>query len=200
LSDQAKASLNAAEERVESLIAFVNDLLDYVKLDAGKMQFESELLNLESSIAPLRNEFESQAEPLAVAVRCADKWNEFVFGDTERLTQLLKNLFANSLRRSPRDGTVWISIGEIAGAVEISVTDEGPMPGQTSQETIFAPFSGWETKGHEGKRRGTGLELAICRLIAQGHNGQIGVRKEGENRTKFWLTLPRPTPAEDAAD
>jgi PAS domain S-box-containing protein len=200
LSDQAKASLAAAEQRVELLISFVNDLLDYVKLDAGKMQFDTEVLKLELLAAPLRSEFDSQAETLGIKANWSNNWNQFVRVDVDRMTQLLKNLLSNALRRAPAGSEISINIEESAAAVEICIADAGTMPQMPEQESIFLPFSGWESNEHEGRLRGTGLELPICKLIAAGHDGKIGVRKDSQDRTCFWLTIPKLPPPQEIAD
>jgi PAS domain S-box-containing protein len=200
LSDQAKTSLAAAEQRVELLIAFVNDLLDYVKLDAGKMQFDTEVLKLELLAAPLRAEFAAQAESFGIKMNWENNWNQFVRVDVERMTQLLKNLFSNAIRRAPAGSEISINIEESDAAVEISIADAGPMPQMQTEENIFLPFSGWESNATEGRLRGTGLELPICKLIAQGLDGTIGVRKDSQDRTCFWLTIPKLAPTQDFVD
>jgi len=88
------------KERVQLLIAFVNDLLDYVKWDAGKMQLVTAPLPLESLISEIRSAILSPAEPFGVEVTFDTDCHEVVEGDKERLTQLLNNLLSNAVRRS----------------------------------------------------------------------------------------------------
>jgi signal transduction histidine kinase len=148
----------------------------------------------------LRSEFESQAQTHGIKVNWSNNWNHFVRVDVERMTQLLKNLLSNALRRAPAGSEISITIEESAAAVEVSIADAGTMPQAPEQESIFLPFSGWESNENEGKLRGTGLELPICKLIAEGHNGNIGVRKDSQDRTCFWLTIPKLPPPQEIAD
>jgi len=195
LSERAEASLHVAEERVQLLIAFVNDLLDYVKWDAGKMQLVTAPLPLESLISEIRSAILSPAEPFGVEVTFDTDCHEVVEGDKERLTQLLNNLLSNAVRRSKPGDELLFSARETAEFVDISVADTGTAVAADDQ-SIFLPFGGRETFGHEGKLRGTGLELAICKSIVEEHHGRIGVRRDSQSRTVFWFTLPKtPTAA-----
>jgi PAS domain S-box-containing protein len=193
LSPQAKKELAQSESNLQRLIELVNDLLDFEKLQAGKMQFE---------LAPCSlNQITQQACQLVSALAQERKVNlkvpstdVEVVADASKLVRVILNYLSNALKYAPAESLVTIDISERDGEVELSVSDQGPgMPAQY-QEVIFAPFE--QVPGeHSAKHGGTGLGLAICKLVVEGHGGTVGVRDNVSGKgTTFWFCLPL-TPA-----
>jgi PAS domain S-box-containing protein len=190
MSQPAKSDLAGAERSVEHLIALVNDLLDFEKLEAGQMEFEMAPLQLSS----IFNESEPLVESLLdkFDVRLVFPDNDFkVRADSTKLLQLMANLIGNAIKHSPREGTVKIVSRSLDDAIEVSVHDQGPGVAAQDAERIFQPFE--QISERSTAAMGTGLGLAICRLIAQGHKGTIGVRQSDIlTGSAFWFTIPTP--------
>lgn len=105
-----------------------------------------------------------------------------VYGNADRLAQVLINLITNANRHT-RNGCVTISVRVLADLVEVSVTDngEGIEPGLLPH--VFERFC-------RGDKGDTGLGLPICKMIIREHGGEMGIESEAGNGTRVWFTLP----------
>jgi signal transduction histidine kinase len=105
--------------------------------------------------------------------------------DQRKLERALYNLLLNACEAAPpAGGTVEVTAGEIAGAIAISVADNGPGIAESIRERLFHPFVSY------GKENGTGLGLAVVQKIVQDHGGEIVVERTLQGRTVFRIVLP----------
>ena len=194
LPTEALDGLQEAEITVQRLIRFVNDLLDFEKLQAGKMQFVKEPINVDSLIVNAAADLFDLAKPLNIEVSVVSNCLRTVHGDREKLGQLVTNILTNALQRSPAGSS--ISIGALVEGenIEVEIVDQGEGLSTEAASNIFAPFS----QTLSGSERETGLELAICKLIVEAHDGQIGVKPAADQQTAFWFSIPNPPIADDA--
>lgn len=156
---------------VDRTTGVVNEMLARLKLDQRRTEAAAAALRLDAAareaaieFAPLigtrRLRFELQAEPLAVR---ADAW---------MLGELVRNLLANAIRHSPREGALGIVVRATHEGPELIVWDSGPGLGDSPRERLFEPFAAAGSGG-------VGLGLSICRDLAQA----MGARVELYNRT-----------------
>jgi len=106
-----------------------------------------------------------------------DTWNE------RDLQRLVLNLLDNAVKHSPRGGVVRVSAA-MAGAVELSVQDQGPGVPEADAPRIFEPFF---RGSREASEEGSGLGLAIVRAIARAHNGEISLEPSAGRGARFTL-------------
>jgi len=106
--------------------------------------------------------------------------------DAVLLTQLLVNLIENALKYS--DASVEIQVQALPTTIQIGVQDHGPGIPVDEQKRIFDPYVRADRSG----QRGAGLGLAVCRAIAQCHNGQLNLVSSPGTGSCFSLTLPLP--------
>jgi signal transduction histidine kinase len=105
--------------------------------------------------------------------------------DQRKLERALYNLLLNACEAAPPlGGKVEITAGEVAGAITISVADNGPGIAESIRERLFHPFVSF------GKENGTGLGLAVVQKIIQDHAGEIVVERTAQGRTIFRIVLP----------
>jgi signal transduction histidine kinase len=105
--------------------------------------------------------------------------------DQRKLERALYNLLLNACEAAPPlGGKVEITAGEVAGAITISVADNGPGIAESIRERLFHPFVSY------GKENGTGLGLAVVQKIVQDHGGEIVVERTTQGRTVFRIVLP----------
>ncbi|MBI2811603.1 MAG: PAS domain S-box protein [Candidatus Melainabacteria bacterium] len=193
ITEVIESELNSAERSVDHLIELVNDLLDFEKLEAGRMNFEviplrisdviDESVRLVNALAVDRKiTIETPVEDLMVA------------GDQRKLIQVTVNLLSNALKHSPEGGVIKVQTKHVDDMVEVAIHDQGPGVPDEYAEKIFAPF---EQISHRATAAlGTGLGLAICKLVVEGHGGKIAVRhSELLGGSAFWYTLPAATAA-----
>ncbi len=189
VSEGVVRDLEGAEKTVDRLIAMINDLLDFEKMDAGKMQFSLTPVAIDDVVSEAFREVRALAEPKGVALETV-RTSQIVLADQEKLMQMLINLLANAIRYSPPSGVVAVRCTERDQNIEVAVLDDGPGVPKEFQETVFAPFENapGSKQTNEG---GTGLGLAICKLIIEGHHGQIGVRNRVAGGSEFWFTVAK---------
>lgn len=189
-SDAVIKDLDGAEKTVDRLIAMINDLLDFEKMEAGKMQFNIAPVDMNDVVDDAFREVDAVAKAKQIRLE-KENTSISVMGDREKLMQMLINLLANAIRYSPEGAPVTVQCTSKYDVVQVAVLDEGPGVPEGFHESVFAPFESapGSKQTNEG---GTGLGLAICKLIIEGHNGEIGVRNRKGRGSEFWFTL---TPA-----
>ena len=104
--------------------------------------------------------------------------------DQRKLERALYNLLLNACEAAaPLGGKVEVTAGERAGAITISVSDNGPGIAESIREKLFHPFVSY------GKENGTGLGLAVVQKIVQDHGGEIFVERTADGKTVFRMVL-----------
>jgi len=192
LEEAARAARN-----IEVLINFVNDLLDFQKLESGRIQLESHDADLNQTIEEAAQMLADFADSRHVTLSLPEgRW--IVYCDRQKIVQTLVNLLSNAIKFSPAGSTVSIeAIDDNQEFFEINVIDSGPGVPIEYRERIFEAFEQVPTLSR--RAGGTGLGLAICKLIVTAHGGSLGVSDgrqtdDGESKgSRFWLRLPRHT-------
>src|SRR4051794_37156126 len=176
----------------QSLLAIINDILDFAKVEAGKLELERipvTTAEITDTVVTLFGE-RARAKGLDLAAEIAPGVPSAFLGDPVRLGQVLGN-FVNNALKFTEAGHVLIRVGARAEGriLEISVTDTGiGIPAETLP-TIFSAFS---QADQSTTRRfgGTGLGLSIAQLLVAAMGGEIGVASEPGQGSTFWVRLP----------
>jgi signal transduction histidine kinase len=108
--------------------------------------------------------------------------------DRFRLAQVLENLISNAIKYSPEGGTVTISARTVRYRVELSIQDNGIGMTQEQQKHLFEKFYRADTSNTTIS--GTGLGLALCKLIVELHRGRIWIESEPGHGATVYFTLP----------
>lgn len=191
MPEQAKAMLNIASNNTERLLMLINDILDIQKIEAGKMAFRFENVELMPLLERTVSDLGTYAEQRRVSFEITHRVEDVhVYADRERLMQVLANLMSNAAKFSPPDSKVEIACARHQdGRVRVSVTDFGPGIPEAFKSRIFQPFSQSDASDTRDKG-GTGLGLAITKAIVDKHGGQIAfITREGIGTT-FYIELP----------
>jgi PAS domain S-box-containing protein len=171
------------------LLDIVNDMLDFSKLEAGKLELEEVDFDLRDITAKIIKLFTPQAfkkkDKLAIEI-AADVPTDLC-GDAGRLRQVLHNLVSNAIKFT-ENGRISLKVSrEQDDFLRFEVSDTGIGIEPHKQKKIFEPFA----QGDLSTTRqfgGTGLGLAISRQIVQMMSGKIGVESEPGRGSKFWFT------------
>lgn len=188
LNGEARQMVTVAERNTVRLIALINDILDFEKLESGKVEMVLQPVSVfrvvERAVETV-TEFAEQ-EGVRVSVHCDDAT---VSADESRLTQVMVNLLSNAIKYSDRGSIVTIRTRDAAEGVEVRVEDRGQGIAPAAQPNLFDCFHQLDSSDARSKP-GTGLGLAICKAIIDQHGGAIGVEsREGEGST-FWFRVP----------
>jgi signal transduction histidine kinase len=175
----------------DRLTALVNDVLDLEKIEAGRMEFRHERVDVgdvvERATAATAALFETTGLELRREV-APDL--PAVDGDPHRLVQVVINLLSNAVKFTPSGSvTVRASAADDGAAVVVSVADTGTGIAPEDHDRVFEQFTQAGDTLSEAPR-GTGLGLAICRQIVEHHGGRIWLESELGAGSTFSFSLP----------
>jgi len=194
LNDNQQHYLDVIHRSGQTLITIINDILDYSKIEAGKMDLESVPFNLEELIEDCVQLFGATANKNQIELigSVSPTTPLHVVGDPTRLRQILINLIGNAFKFTTQ-GSVSIQARREPGSsmdtplVRFSITDSGIGISNQAMRSLFESFSQADSSTTR-KYGGTGLGLAICKRLAELMGGTIGVdSSEGQGST-FWFT------------
>jgi len=177
----------------QNLLAIINDILDFAKLEAGKLaveQREFSLSELLSSAADLVSD-KAYAQGLELLLDVPSEVPDALLGDALRLGQILVNYLSNAVKFTP-SGEVCLRVAvqertDSALLLRFEVQDTGIGLSVQQQARLFQSFQQADTSTTR-RYGGTGLGLAISRSLAEMMGGDVGVRSEPENGSCFWFT------------
>jgi PAS domain S-box-containing protein len=183
-----------ARESASDLLVVVNNILDFSKLEAGKLVAESIGFNIERLIDGVASLLAPKARDgnLSLTISVSDGMPVWLSGDPNRIRQILLNLTGNAIKFTER-GSVGISVSHRALAgdlieLNIEVVDSGVGITRDVQDRLFNPFTQADTSVSR-KYGGTGLGLAICKQLCMTMGGTIGVQSAPGHGSKFWFTV-----------
>lgn len=181
----------------ESLLSLVDDILDFAKAEAGKLELAHDRFDL-GLLIEMVSEFmapRAQVKGIEIATYLAPSLPSHLIGDSDRLRQILLNLVGNAVKFTERGG-IGIRVEREDGAIAITVADTGP---GIPQERLQAIFEEFEQADQSAARRhdGTGLGLAIVRRLVALMGGEVTVASELGHGSTFKVVLPL-TEAEDS--
>ncbi|WP_224973819.1 GacS-like sensor histidine kinase [Acinetobacter oleivorans] len=198
LNNEQNLYLQTIRKSSAHLLALINDVLDFSKIDAGKLELETAPFDLEEAIFDVMDMLSPLAaqKHIAMAFYYADNIPQEVIGDALRFKQILTNLISNAIKFTP-DGEIIVrvrmehdDIGQCL--LHFSVQDSGIGLSGTDRKKLFESFS----QGDASVTRqfgGTGLGLAISKQLVHLMHGQIGFednqeRAPTEKGSTFWFT------------
>ena len=194
LNSKQQHYLDVIHRSGETLITIINDILDYSKIEAGKMDLENTCFNLEELIEDCIQLFGATANNRRIELvgSVSPTTPLYVMGDPTRLRQILINLLGNAFKFT-EEGSITLQAKREPDSnpenpvVRFSITDSGIGISAEAQSRLFQSFSQADSSTTR-KYGGTGLGLAICKRLAELMGGSIGVdSKEGEGST-FWFS------------
>lgn len=181
--------IQLADRNASQLTDLVNDLLDMEKIKKGDLQFNMSAVDLGEIITESVEINRPHAEHCNISVVHTDTLDEaFVWGDRDRLKQVLGNLLSNATKFSPNGETVHIKLVKIADSYRLSVSDNGDGIPDQFKETLFQAFSQADSTDTRLKG-GIGLGLNIAKSIIDRHQGRLGVHSTENKGSQFYFEL-----------
>ncbi len=194
-SRRQRRYLEMIRASADSLLRLLNDVLDYSKFEAGKIEAQALDFKLRRHLVDLLGALAIQAREKGLDLVCrVDRAvPDRLIGDPVRLGQVILNLVANGIKFTT-EGEVLVEVSLVSrrstnAVLEFTVTDTGPGIPMGEHELIFRPF---EQSGIRGAQRvgGAGLGLAICRRLARSMGGEIGVDVRSSPGSTFRFRCP----------
>jgi PAS domain S-box-containing protein len=186
--------INTLRFSANHLLSLVNDILDYNKMEAGKIVFEKTEFDLASMLEDIRRSYSHRALEKGIYFKLerSPDLPVTLIGDPIRLNQVLSNLLSNAMKFTSSGGIILkASLKECQDGkalVEFSVADTGIGIAAEKQEEIFESYA-QASADTTRKYGGTGLGLAICKRLVDLQGGTIGVSSEPDRGSEFTFSI-----------
>ena len=182
--------LHNMKESSEHLLALVNSLLDFYRLDINKVDVDNVAFCPAQLFETIREGFAAMADAkgIALVLEAGPGAGDEVTGDPFRIRQVADNLISNALKFTPAGGTVTVELKKSGETLRLTVSDTGcGIP----PERMAHLFDGCFQPGHPTPAPyGLGLGLPLCRAIAEKHGGSITVESAPGKGSRFIVSLP----------
>ncbi|MFH1208977.1 MAG: PAS domain S-box protein [Candidatus Omnitrophota bacterium] len=189
INDELKEVLEVAKRNSERLISLIGNVLDFQKIESGKMKYNISKNDLNEVIKEILQSMGvlAKAKGLDLRVELEEGLPQMKF-DQDRLIQVLANLMNNAIQHT-ENGSITLSAKKEKGVVHVRVQDTGSGIPAEEIPKLFQPF---EQVGGLSRRQkgGTGLGLAISKEIILAHHGKIWVESDTGKGSSFHFILP----------
>jgi signal transduction histidine kinase/CheY-like chemotaxis protein len=196
LGGEQRALLQAVQHSADHLLALVNDVLDYERLEAGEVRLDAIEFSLRDLTGSAVEMFAAQAEgkPLSLSLDVIEGLPDVWIGDPRRLRQVLCNLLSNAIKFTSAHGRVVLRVASAAtpqggSVVRFEVVDSGPGITADAQVRLFQAY-GQGDASIARRFGGTGLGLSICKELLQLMKGSIEVESQPGAGSTFRVAVP----------
>jgi PAS domain S-box-containing protein len=182
--------LDRAEQQVQRQNLLINDLVTISRVNQSQLELHQQHCDLVTLAHEMVEEFR-ELEPARVIAWKTTVSEAAVWGDPDRISQVLTNYLTNALKYSEADKPVTVCLEVTDTMVQISVRDHGPGLSPTQQQQLWEPFSRVEGIAvKHGAGGSMGLGLFLCRALVEAQGGQVGVESQPASGSTFWFRLP----------
>ena len=189
LSVEIKERFVADIETITRLSRVINDLLLLSQTESREKSFSFESLSFDDLVKDVADDVRVLAEMKQQQLTSDNIEPVKIFGDRDRLYQLVFNLLDNAVKYSGVDGSIDVDLSVADGWAKLSVRDNGLGIPPADLPHVFERFYRVD-QGRSRQTGGSGLGLAIAKMITETHRGRISVRSELNSGTVFTVRLP----------
>ena len=190
ITDVEKENLKTIHRSGQHLLSIINEILEFAKIEAGKVTINSIETNLYNLLEDIELMFTARCilRDLNFSLFIDEKVPKYIKCDEKRLRQILINILGNALKFT-KEGSIQVKVNFEDSKLLIEVIDTGIGMNKEAQEIVFKPFEQYEEIKH--KHNGTGLGLAITKELIEKMNGNIVLSSEVGVGTKFlfWISV-----------
>lgn len=192
LTAEQKAYVSALHDSGQHLLTLVNDVLDYAKLGAGRVELHPAPMEVEGLLRSVAELLSPRAREKGVEIAwAAPPAPASVHADEGRLRQILLNFAGNAVKFTETGGVLIAASSPEPGRLRLCVEDTGPGVSQGDRERIFEEFA--QADAAHADLGGAGLGLAIARRLARAMGGEVGVDTAPGGGACFWFEAAFPT-------
>jgi PAS domain S-box-containing protein len=194
-SPERRHLLGIAEQSAQRLRSLIDDILDFSRIEAQRVDLEEEEFELRACVREAIDLFvlSARAKNLRLEMQVAPDSPQQVFGDAGRLGQVLINLIGNAVKFT-HEGKIRVDVQPRGEYLEFAVADTGIGIPEEKRDRLFQSFSQVDSS-FTRKFGGTGLGLAICKGLVELMGGQIRVQSREGQGSVFTFTVPLKTAA-----
>ena len=192
--EEQRLFLNLVLNSTNSLVTIINDILDYTKIEEGKMALDIKPFNIRAEINEIITLFNVTANQKSLSLFCQidEDIPEFLEGDIVRLRQVISNIVGNAIKFTP-SGSIEVKVKKYNSNSEnikllFSVKDTGIGINEDQKSLIFDRFTQLDSS-YTKKYQGTGLGLAISKKIVELMQGEIWCESEIGVGTTFYFSV-----------
>jgi signal transduction histidine kinase len=186
-----REDLERIDRSQRHLLALINDILNFAKIEAGRVDVEPATVHVEQLLNGLKEFVEPQLQEKQLEFsQCTKDPEVRACADPDKVRQILINLLSNAIKFTPPTGKISLDCDADDKTVTISVADTGNGIPADKLEAIFEPFV-QIGRDFNSSQSGTGLGLAISRDLARRMDGELTVESKLGVGSTFSLTLPR---------
>jgi PAS domain S-box-containing protein len=190
LAREHKENIELIKDSAEIQLKYVNDILDIMQLESGKLDIVKQETNLTEVIQRAINNHIVLANKKNIKVEIVNDFKETVFIDFSKIIQVLNNFLSNSIKFTPSGGKIVIkSYKNRQNEIEVHIIDNGIGINEESLPGLFNLYKQVHKAGTEGEK-GSGLGLAICKNLVELHGGSVGVKSKSGAGSDFFFILP----------
>jgi len=193
VDDTVQEILNEVESETTRMNKMIGDLLLLAQADSGALRLQIGPVEMDTLLLEVYRQAKRMAdlrkEADALDIRLGSEDQAIVWGDRERLRQLLLNLTDNAIKYTPSGGIITLSLENAEGWVKVSVSDTGIGIHPDQQAKVFDRFYRTD-KARSRELGGSGLGLSIVQWITEAHKGRVTVESRPQEGSTFTLWLP----------
>ena len=188
--EEKKMIVRNIDELSHSTYNLLDNLLEWSRIQRGKIKFNPSTLNLKEALKPTLSLLRQTAQNKKIHLECNMDESIKIDADINILSTIMRNLVSNSIKFTMHNGKIIVSSRDIDDFIEISVADTGVGIEKENLQNLFRIDKSVSTKGtaNEG---GTGLGLILCKEMIEMHGGSINVESEPGIGTVFSFTLKK---------
>lgn len=186
-NNKADTMLARADAQVNKLLTLINELLDVKKIETGQLQYQEEVFDFNDLVDEITED--SARIMNREMLKCKHTGNCKVYGDRNKIGQVLTNLLDNASKYSPAASEINIAVSVTKDKMKCTIQDFGMGIPKDQLSKVFERFYRVSRKS-ENTYSGLGLGLYISSEIIKRHKGFIGVESEEGNGSTFYFELP----------
>jgi CheY-like chemotaxis protein len=199
LTEEQRAYVAALRDSGEHLLTLVNDVLDFAKLGAGRIDLHPDPMEPEAMLRSLAELLSPRAREKGLEIAWAAPASVGpVRADEGRLRQILLNFAGNAVKFTETGGVLLSVTAPHSGRLRFTVEDTGPGVSASDRDRIFEAFA--QADAAHADLGGAGLGLAIARKLARAMDGEVGVEAGRGGGARFWFEAPFQSVPRQAAD
>ncbi|RLD76327.1 MAG: hypothetical protein DRJ07_16540 [Bacteroidetes bacterium] len=173
-------------KNTDLLLKLVNQILDFRKIERGKMNLKSSKINIDSLIKNCVNQFEIITQEKGIKIVLINTTSDLdLWVDMNKMEKVFMNLISNAIKYSDQRKDIIIKIEKSSNDVYIEIVNFGINIKSKDLKNIFERF--YQSKYNEG---GSGIGLSIVKSIINLHHGEISAKSKSNKETKFIIKLP----------